>query len=58
MKAGDLIVVRLRIGARLDQQDAEPPEGEIRRQRSAAGTGSDDDVLVELVLVFDMTPPA
>jgi hypothetical protein len=49
----DLIVVRLRIGAGLDQKNAETPDGEIRRQGSAAGSGADDDVVIRFGRGFD-----
>jgi hypothetical protein len=53
VEAGDLVVERLRIGACLDQQDAESPGGEIRRQGTTAGSGADDDVFVDFIWRFD-----
>jgi hypothetical protein len=43
-----LIVIGLGIGTGLDEQNAKTPDGEIRRQGSAAGSGADDDVVGEL----------
>ena len=57
MEARDLIIERLRIGARFDQQYAEAPGGEIRRQGTTAGSGADDDVFVNFIRRFDGTPP-
>jgi hypothetical protein len=58
MKTGDLVLVRLRIAARLDQADAVSPGGEIRRQGTAARSGADDDVFEDFVRRLDGVPPA
>ena len=46
VEGGDLVLVRFRVAARLDQADAKTLDGEVRRQGSAAGSGADDDVVV------------
>ena len=55
MEGGHLVVVGLVIAACLEQENAETLAREVCRERSAAGAGSDHDIVVNLTLAARVT---